>query len=102
MSFFSKSPDAAPAEAEGPTAGVLISLRNLEKSYALGATRTWVLRRVALDLQEGEFVSIMGPSGAGKSTLLHILGMHDTAWTGEFFFRGQAVHRLAPKDRAKL
>jgi ABC-type lipoprotein export system ATPase subunit len=44
----------------------------------------------------------MGPSGAGKSTLLHIIGMHDSAWTGEYYFLDQAVHRLSPKDRAKL
>ena len=47
-------------------------------------------------------MSIMGPSGAGKSTLLHILGMHDSEWTGEYYFAGQPVHRLSPKDRAKL
>ncbi len=66
--------DLAPSD-------VLISLHQLEKSYALGASRSWVLRRITLDIKEGEFVSIMGPSGAGKSTLLHILGMHDSAWT---------------------
>ena len=44
----------------------------------------------------------MGPSGAGKSTLLHILGMHDNAWSGEFYFADQPVHRLKPKDRADL
>jgi ABC-type lipoprotein export system ATPase subunit len=44
----------------------------------------------------------MGPSGAGKSTLLHIIGMHDSDWTGEYFFGGQPVHRLNPKDRARL
>ena len=42
-----------------------------------------MLRRINVDVKEGEFVSIMGPSGAGKSTLLHIIGMHDSAWTGE-------------------
>jgi energy-coupling factor transporter ATP-binding protein EcfA2 len=45
-----------------------------------------VLRRLNADIKEGEFVSIMGPSGAGKSTLLHILGMHDSAWSGEYCF----------------
>ena len=40
-----------------------------------------MLRRIDVDIKEGEFVSIMGPSGAGKSTLLHIVGMHDSAWT---------------------
>ena len=95
MSLFSRTPPSpSTADVDTRPSDALISLRNLEKSYALGASRTWVLRRISLDLREGEFVSIMGPSGAGKSTLLHILGMHDTAWTGEFFFRGQAVHRL--------
>ena len=61
---------------------MLVSLRNIEKSYPHGVGRTYVLRRVNVDIKQGEFVSIMGPSGAGKSTLLHILGMHDSAWTG--------------------
>ena len=81
---------------------MLISLRNVEKSYSQGVARTYVLRRIDADIKEGEFVSIMGPSGAGKSTLLHILGMHDTAWTGEYYFMGQAVHRLNPKLRSEL
>ena len=54
---------------------MLISLRNLERSYQQGPAQTFVLRRITLDINTGEFVSIMGPSGAGKSTLLHILGM---------------------------
>jgi ABC-type lipoprotein export system ATPase subunit len=81
---------------------MLISVRNLEKSYAHGTSRTFVLRRVSIDVKDGEFVSIMGPSGAGKSTLLHILGMHDSAWTGEYYFLGQPVHRLGAKERAQL
>jgi len=64
--------------------------------------KTYVLRRVSLDVGEGEFVSVMGPSGSGKSTLLHILGMHDSAWTGEFYFMGQPVHKLGKKERAAL
>jgi putative ABC transport system ATP-binding protein len=81
---------------------MLISLRNIEKSYPVGLSRSFVLRRINIDIQEGEFVSIMGPSGAGKSTLLHILGMHDSAWTGEYYFMDQPVHRLSHKDRAEL
>ena len=61
-----------------------------------------MLRRINVDIKEGEFVSIMGPSGAGKSTLLHIIGMHDSAWTGEYYFLDQPVHRLGAKERAKL
>ncbi|NQW04410.1 MAG: ABC transporter ATP-binding protein [Acidobacteria bacterium] len=102
MSFFSRAPQSAPPEDFLAPSGVLISLNQMEKSYAHGTSRSWVLRRVTLDIKEGEFVSIMGPSGAGKSTLLHILGMHDSAWTGEYYFGGQPVHRLSPKDRAAL
>ncbi len=80
----------------------MISIDNLERYYEHGATKTWVLRRAKIDLEEGEFVSIMGPSGAGKSTLLHILGMHDNAWLGEYFFYDQAVHKLKPKERVEL
>jgi ABC-type lipoprotein export system ATPase subunit len=80
----------------------MIKLRNIEKSYQHGAGRTYVLRRVSIDVKDGDFVSIMGPSGAGKSTLLHLLGMHDSAWTGEYHFLEQPVHKLSPKDRAKL
>jgi putative ABC transport system ATP-binding protein len=81
---------------------LLISLRNLEKSYPQGPARSYVLRRITLDIKAGEFISIMGPSGAGKSTLLHILGMHDAAWTGEFDFLGHPVHRMNPKQRNEL
>ena len=76
----------------------MIVLRNLEKSYSHGVSKTFVLRQVDLEVKEGEFLSTMGPSGAGKSTLLHILGMHDSAWTGEFEFQGYAVHAMKPKE----
>ncbi|MFN0122931.1 MAG: ABC transporter ATP-binding protein [Blastocatellia bacterium] len=80
----------------------MISLRNIERQFAFGSEKQQVLRGVNLDIMEGDFVTIMGPSGAGKSTLLHILGLHDNAWTGEYFFRDQAAHKLKPKDRADL
>jgi putative ABC transport system ATP-binding protein len=80
----------------------MIQLRNIEKCYEHGVNKTYVLRRVTFDVGEGEFVSIMGPSGSGKSTLLHILGMHDSAWTGEYHFMGQPVHKLSKKERAQL
>jgi ABC-type lipoprotein export system ATPase subunit len=80
----------------------LITLRNVEKVYQHGVSRTYVLRRVSISIREGEFVSIMGPSGAGKSTLLHIIGMFDSAWTGEYEFLGHAVHSLNQKARSAL
>lgn len=80
----------------------MISLRNLEKSYQQGPDRFFVLRRVNLDIKEGDFVAIMGPSGAGKSTLLHVLGMHDTAWTGEYEFLEHPIHKLDRKHRMEV
>jgi len=101
--LFRRSRQEAPVEPDPEiAAGALVHLRNLEKFFQHGVTRTYVLRRVNVEIKPGEFVSIMGPSGAGKSTLLHIIGMHDTAWTGEYHFLGQPVHRLAKKDRAEL
>src|SRR6201988_2424491 len=80
----------------------MIQLRNIEKYFEHGPTKTFVLRRVNVEIKEGEFVSIMGPSGAGKSTLLHLIGMHDSAWTGEYFFLDHAIHKLKKKDRDEL
>jgi len=80
----------------------LIQLRNIEKSFPAGAQKFFVLRRITLDIQPGEFVTIMGPSGAGKSTLLSILGMLDSAWSGEYFFLDQPVHKLSVKQRNDL
>lgn len=80
----------------------LIQLKNLEKSYEAGGSKFFVLRRVTLDIQPGEFVTFMGPSGAGKSTLLSILGMLDGQWTGEYYFNGEAVHKLSVKKRNEL
>ena len=80
----------------------LIQFRNLEKSYDAGGSKFFVLRRINLAIQPGEFVTIMGPSGAGKSTLLSIIGMLDSAWTGEYFFLGEAVHQLNNKKRNEL
>jgi putative ABC transport system ATP-binding protein len=80
----------------------MIQMMNIEKSYPVGAGRYWVLRRIDLEIKEGEFITIMGPSGAGKSTLLAILGMLDGEFTGEYFFFDHPVHKVKPKQRAEL
>src|SRR5271167_3571534 len=80
----------------------MIRMRGLEKSYPVGAGRTWVLRRINLDIREGEFITIMGPSGAGKSTLMAILGMLDGDWKGEYGLFEHAVHKLDNRHRVEL
>ena len=80
----------------------MIKLRNVEKFYEIKAGRTYVLRRIDLDVREGDFVTIMGPSGAGKSTLLNILAMFDSDWSGEYELLGHRVHQLKPKQRREL
>jgi ABC-type lipoprotein export system ATPase subunit len=80
----------------------MIRLRNLERSIKTKAGALYILRQINLDIENGEFVTIMGPSGAGKSTLLSILGMYDNGWEGEYYLFDQVVHKLAPKERAAL
>jgi putative ABC transport system ATP-binding protein len=80
----------------------LIRLRNVERYHDTPAGRLYVLRRITLDIQPGEFVTVQGPSGAGKTTLMSILGMLDHAWEGEYEFGGVAVHELKPKQRLEL
>jgi putative ABC transport system ATP-binding protein len=80
----------------------LIQLKNIEKSFNAGVQKFYVLRRISLDIQPGEFVTFMGPSGAGKSTLLSILGMLDSSWSGEYFFLDKPVHKLNNKQRNEL
>ena len=77
----------------------MIQLRDVEKFYEAKAGKTFVLRRITADIQEGEFVTIMGPSGAGKSTLLAILGMLDGVFEGRvLLFRQPGTSIEAPPE----
>ncbi|EAD2806900.1 ABC transporter ATP-binding protein [Listeria monocytogenes] len=78
----------------------LINCKNLQKSFLDGKKNIQVLKQVNLELQEGEFVSIVGASGSGKSTLLHILGLLDTFDTGSYQFQGQGMDELTDRKRA--
>jgi ABC-type lipoprotein export system ATPase subunit len=80
----------------------LIQLRNVERFYQQGPNRTYVLRRIDLTVNEGDFLTIMGPSGSGKSTLLNIIGMLDSGWAGEYDLVGNPVHKLNHKQRIEL
>ena len=80
----------------------MLSLRNIEKAIPTAGGQTYLLRRITLDISAGDFVTIMGPSGSGKSTLLAILGMLDRDYTGEYWFRDQAVHEMNVKQSNAL
>lgn len=80
----------------------MISLQHIFKWVTVGGNRVFLLKDISLDVQEGEFISIMGPSGSGKSTLLNVIGMLDEFDEGEYNFLHEGVHRLKEKQRSQL
>ena len=80
----------------------MIQLNHIERYYQNNAQKSWVLNDISLNVQEGEFVTIMGPSGAGKSTLLNIIGMLDAADNGEYLFFDETVFKMREKRRHEL
>jgi putative ABC transport system ATP-binding protein len=81
---------------------MLITAKNLEKSYLMGEITIRAIRDISVDIKENSFVSIMGPSGSGKSTLMHILGCLDKPDEGEFFIKGRSVHDLTDDELADI
>ncbi|GAA4902342.1 ABC transporter ATP-binding protein [Mucilaginibacter defluvii] len=80
----------------------MLSLQHISKYYQTGGNKTFVLNDLSLNIDQGEFVSIMGPSGSGKSTLLNIIGMLDEPTSGYHYFMEQPVHQLKEKQRSAL
>src|SRR5262245_3811167 len=80
----------------------LVELRNVSKIYHLGGEEIRALDDVSLDIQSGEFISIIGPSGSGKSTLMHILGCLDTPTQGTITLDGLAIHNASKKELATI
>lgn len=80
----------------------MLELQHVSKWVNTGSNRTFILKDVNLTVKQGEFVSIMGPSGSGKSTLLNVIGMLDEPSEGQYFFMGEAVHKLKEKQRSGL
>lgn len=81
---------------------IMIRMKGITKRYTNKSVTTHVLRGIDLEVDAGEFVTIMGPSGAGKSTLLHIIGMLDDPTEGEYYLDNEAVHALNEKRRTQL
>jgi putative ABC transport system ATP-binding protein len=80
----------------------LIELRNLCKTYDLGEVKVEALKRVSLDIQEGEFVALIGPSGSGKSTLMNTLGCLDRPTSGSYQLAGEEVAILNADQLAQV
>jgi putative ABC transport system ATP-binding protein len=80
----------------------LLELRNVSKIYHLGGEEIRALDDVSLDLDQGEFVSIIGPSGSGKSTLMHILGCLDSPTRGNVVLAGTDIAQASARELARV
>lgn len=80
----------------------LVELRNVSKIYRLGEEEIRALDDVSLDIEEGEFISIIGPSGSGKSTLMHILGCLDSPTRGTIKLDGVMIQNAGARELAAI
>src|SRR6184192_2882884 len=80
----------------------LVELRNVSKIYHLGGEEIRALDDLSLDIQEGEFISIIGPSGSGKSTLMHILGCLDSPTRGTIKLDGTMIQDASMRELARI
>lgn len=78
----------------------IIKLEGIEKVYRTKEIKTLALQNVNIEIDKGEFVSVMGPSGCGKSTLLNIIGLLDTPTAGKLELLGKDVEKLGDKGKA--
>ena len=81
---------------------IFFQMRRIVKQYPLGDEVSTVLRDIDLDVQKGEYLSVLGPSGSGKSTLMNIIGCLDLPTSGEYILRGQPVEELDEKELAHI
>jgi putative ABC transport system ATP-binding protein len=80
----------------------VIDIKNVTKVYQMGEVEVHALRGVSLQIENGEFLTIMGPSGSGKSTLMNVLGCLDSPTEGSYALHGQDVSRLSDTQLAHI
>lgn len=80
----------------------MIDLKNIKKSYTIGQEEYTVLKWIDLQIQEGEYLSIMWPSGSGKSTLMNIIGMLDTSDSGEYTLDDVRIDTLRERKKSQI
>jgi putative ABC transport system ATP-binding protein len=81
---------------------LVIQMRDLARSYVMGAETVNALRGVSLEIRRNEYVAIMGPSGSGKSTMMNLVGCLDTPTSGEYWLNGQEVSRMPDDALARV
>src|SRR5438874_9618136 len=83
-------------------ANSLIAMRELWKTYDMGAEKVHALHGVSFDVRRGEYVAITGPSGSGKSTLMNLIGCLDTPSKGEYWLNGKNVSEMDDDELARI
>ncbi|MHA1972195.1 MAG: ABC transporter ATP-binding protein [Candidatus Hodarchaeales archaeon] len=81
---------------------IVVQCIDLKKYYVLGEVKVEALRGINMEIERGEFVSIMGPSGCGKTTLLNIIGSLDAPTSGKVILEGQEISRAKEKELTKI
>ena len=78
------------------------SMRGIDKDYYMAGEAVHVLKKISLDITEGEYLSVLGPSGSGKSTLMNIIGCLDIPTAGQYILRGREVEEMDQRELAQL
>jgi putative ABC transport system ATP-binding protein len=93
-----------PASHDSPSAGATTTLflRDVVKTYVMGADEVHALRGVSLEIRRNEYVAVMGPSGSGKSTLMNVIGCLDVPTSGTYTLEGQAVADMSEYQLADI
>jgi putative ABC transport system ATP-binding protein len=89
-------------EANGHDPSMLISMRNIWKTYQMGTESVHALHGVSFDIPRGEYIAIIGPSGSGKSTLMNLIGCLDTPTQGQYWLNGKNVSEMDDDELARI
>jgi putative ABC transport system ATP-binding protein len=81
---------------------MLISIKNLNKTYIMGQEKVEALKDVSIDIEKNEYVALMGPSGSGKSTLMNLIGCLDSPSRGEYWLNGTEVSTMDDGELAEV